>query len=212
MNVEETKALLQRLRHYGDNDRDAACALIEQLETDLYATEGRRLTLARQLDSANGCISDWVKFGAEVTEALGLKVMSPKDIKAAISRLIEDRARFPDRPDDIGRMIGSRFNNLKAEAKDNEDAWRRAQALAGLYARDAARWRAIEHVFHLTDKVGARTGKWAVKLSARWSAWVDGNHDSVTQAVDAYVEQSAAAQPAEVPSPGSTQDNPKEKT
>jgi hypothetical protein len=35
-------------------------------------------------------------------------------------RLIEDRARFPDRPDDIGRMIGCHFGNLKA-GKDAAD-------------------------------------------------------------------------------------------
>ena len=45
----------------------------------------------------------------------------------ALERLIEDRARFPDRPDDIGAMIGAHFSNLRAMADTNEEAWRRTQ-------------------------------------------------------------------------------------
>lgn len=45
----------------------------------------------------------------------------------ALERVIEDRARFPDRPDDIGAMIGAHFNNLRAIANTNEEAWRRTQ-------------------------------------------------------------------------------------
>ena len=45
----------------------------------------------------------------------------------ALERLIEDRARFPDRPDDIGAMIGAHFSNLRARADTNEEAWRRTQ-------------------------------------------------------------------------------------
>ena len=45
-------------------------------------------------------------------------------LRAENIRLIEDRARFPDRPDDIGRIIGAHVENLKAAAAHNEDAWR----------------------------------------------------------------------------------------
>lgn len=45
----------------------------------------------------------------------------------ALERVIEDRARFPDRPDDIGAMIGAHFSNLRAIANTNEEAWRRTQ-------------------------------------------------------------------------------------
>jgi len=45
----------------------------------------------------------------------------------ALERVIEDRARFPGRPDDIGAMIGAHFNNLRAIANTNEEAWRRTQ-------------------------------------------------------------------------------------
>ena len=45
-------------------------------------------------------------------------------LRAENIRLIEDRARFPDRPDDIGRIIGAHVENLKAAAAHNEEAWR----------------------------------------------------------------------------------------
>lgn len=40
--TDDTKALLQRLRHYGDNDRDAACTLIEQQAADLKVRQQRQ--------------------------------------------------------------------------------------------------------------------------------------------------------------------------
>jgi hypothetical protein len=61
-------------------------------------------------------------------------------LRAENARLIEDRARFPDRPDDIGRMVGSYINNLKAAAKTHEEAWHRAQTLADARAKD------VEHL------------------------------------------------------------------
>lgn len=87
LSVEAQRDLLKRLRYYGDNDRDAACALIEQLGADLYAAEGRADKLARDLASTRDCVSGWVTFGSNVTEALGLRVMSPKQILAQIARL-----------------------------------------------------------------------------------------------------------------------------
>lgn len=57
----------------------------------------------------------------------------------ALERVIEDRARFPDRPDDIGAMIGAHFNNLRAIANTNEKAWRRTQLHADV---EIARLRA----------------------------------------------------------------------
>lgn len=43
----------------------------------------------------------------------------PSDV---IRKLIEDRARFPDKPDLVGRMVGSQFGNLRA-AKDSSDRY-----------------------------------------------------------------------------------------
>lgn len=64
-----------------------------------------------------------------------------EELRADKARLVEDRARFPDRPDDIGRMLTAHYGSLKATAKANEDAWRRVQRIADEHARDAARYR-----------------------------------------------------------------------
>lgn len=63
-------------------------------------------------------------------------------LAAENERLKEDRARFPDRPDDIGRMIEAHIGNLKAGKKSAEDladkAFDRAfRAEAALAAKDA---------------------------------------------------------------------------
>ena len=45
----------------------------------------------------------------------------------AIEAMVEERARFPDRPDWVGDMIGAHIGNLKAAAEGHEKAWRRTQ-------------------------------------------------------------------------------------
>ncbi|WP_225773232.1 hypothetical protein [Pseudomonas sp. Marseille-Q5115] len=45
-------------------------------------------------------------------------------LRAEVERLIEDRARFPDKPDDIGVMIGAHIANLKKRAESAEDSLR----------------------------------------------------------------------------------------
>ena len=56
-----------------------------------------------------------------------------------LERLIEERARFPDRPDYVGAMIGAHFSNLRSKAETNENAWRRTQLRADV---EVARLRA----------------------------------------------------------------------
>lgn len=58
-------------------------------------------------------------FGA-ICAALAIERERAEKAEKENVRLIEDRARFPDRPDDIGRMIGCHFGNLKA-GKDAAD-------------------------------------------------------------------------------------------
>jgi hypothetical protein len=48
-------------------------------------------------------------------------------LRAENAQLIEDRARFPDRPAAIGNMIGAHIGNLKAKADAAEDAYRKVQ-------------------------------------------------------------------------------------
>ncbi|MFO3720565.1 hypothetical protein [Pseudomonas sp. HLMP] len=82
----------------------------------------------------NGNIRIW----STNCEAVGIKVMQEEGkhavplfthatpgeverLRAENIRLIEDRARFPDRPDDIGRMITCHIGNLKNQTKSAED-------------------------------------------------------------------------------------------
>ncbi len=59
------------------------------------------------------------------------------------ARLIEDRARFPDKPDDIGNMIGAHIGNLKAGKEQAESYARKWAAKADLLRKDAERWRYV---------------------------------------------------------------------
>lgn len=58
-----------------------------EAERKLYQAQGRINALERELASSQGCVSEWVAFGSSVTDALGLRVMSPKAILAQISML-----------------------------------------------------------------------------------------------------------------------------
>jgi len=54
-------------------------------------------------------------------------------------RLIEDRARFPDRPDDVGNMIHAHIKNLERKAQHAESAYDRLRAeLSALREREKA--------------------------------------------------------------------------
>ena len=71
---------------------------------------------------------------------VNMDAMLMDEAATAIERLIEDRARLPDRPDWVGSMIGSHFDNLRAKADANEEAWRRTQLHADVHVarlRDA---------------------------------------------------------------------------
>ena len=57
----------------------------------------------------------------------------------AIEAMVEERARFPDRPDWVGDMINAHIGNLKAAAEGHEKAWRRTQLHADV---EIARLRA----------------------------------------------------------------------
>ena len=79
---------------------------------------------------------DAIKEAADEIERLQTRVA---ELEQENARLIEDRARFPDRPGDIGRMIGAHIGNLKS-AKSSSDKY------AAKYRdeRDAAQRRIAE--------------------------------------------------------------------
>lgn len=76
----------------GEESHEEGCELGKmqaravEAERKLYYAEGRIHALERDLVSSQGCVSEWVAFGSNVTEALGLRVMSPKMILAEIER------------------------------------------------------------------------------------------------------------------------------
>ena len=72
-----------------------------------------------------------------------LCVAEMRRLAAENERLIEDRARFPDRPDDIGRMISAHIGNLKTSIKTHEQAWRDQLLRADALQRDADRYRFV---------------------------------------------------------------------
>ena len=79
---------------------------------------------------------DAIKEAADEIERLQTRVA---ELEQENARLIEDRARFPDRPGDIGRMIDAHIGNLKS-AKSSSDKY------AAKYRdeRDAAQRRIAE--------------------------------------------------------------------
>lgn len=93
-----TEDLITRLQTEADQCRndgaddiarllDEAVNQLTIVGRQLFETEGRASALSRGLASAQGCISEWVKFGSNVTAALGLQVLSPKDALQAITEL-----------------------------------------------------------------------------------------------------------------------------
>lgn len=70
------------------------------------------------------CARSWKALG--ITEYTGKSIPEHiAQLTAQLARLIEDRARFPDRPDDIGCMIAAHIENLKSAAARHEENWRR---------------------------------------------------------------------------------------
>lgn len=56
-------------------------------------------------------------------------------LKAEIHTVVSDRARFPDKPDGVGRILGAHVENLKSEARGNFEAWRLALARESIALR-----------------------------------------------------------------------------
>jgi len=117
-----------------------------------YAGLSRRLgALAYHIQQTGTADSQDAQTCLEVAYALSTLLERNKQIAALEAerdalaaeneRLKEDRARFPDKPDDIGRMIEAHIGNLKAGKKNAEDladkAFNRAfRAEAALAERD----------------------------------------------------------------------------
>lgn len=65
------------------------------------------------------------------------------ELRAQLATVLEDRARFPDKPDMIGNMISAHYGNLKAKAEAAEEHARRLH-LEKIVATQNARRQALE--------------------------------------------------------------------
>lgn len=65
-----------------------------------------------------------------------------KELEADKARLCEDRLRFPDRPDDVGRMIEANLENIKHLATVHEQNWRSETIRTGALSNENERLKA----------------------------------------------------------------------
>jgi hypothetical protein len=105
-------------------------------------------------------------------------------LRAENARLIEDRARFPDRPDDIGNMIGAHIGNLEAKADATEVAYHKVQlaldvsraqneALTWLVSKELVAHRMVD------------TGLWMIVTGEGYPAIDGSEHETALAAIDA---------------------------
>jgi len=118
-------------------DRWACCAIVETPGAEQAWLELRAVVKAAQPAEAEVVRDYLAKFAEgeveaktaieELQDALSAVTAERDRLLSENARLIEDRARFPDRPDDIGHMIGSHIGNLKAgkvQAEKYARKWR----------------------------------------------------------------------------------------
>ena len=95
---------------------------------------------------------------SQAAEIIAAKDKEINQLKADKQRLVEDRARFPDRPDDIGRMIEAEIGNRKeAEKQANHFAElyrKRAEAAEAKLAQYEAQEPKIYASFDTKDEDG----------------------------------------------------------
>jgi len=77
-----------------------------------------------------------------------------EDLRAQLALVLEDRARFPDRPDAIGSMINAHYGNLKAKAEAAEEHCRRLH-LEKTVGISEARLSALEEAAKVADEAAA---------------------------------------------------------
>lgn len=121
-----------------------------------------------------------------------------EELAAEVERLKEDRARFPDRPDDIGRMIEAHIGNLKEGKKSAEAladkafdrALRAEAALAEVKRENEALRDVLEHVTELlvdtwnTNMEGDPERQMAVRDARAALAQGQGGSDDTLQTGD----------------------------
>ncbi|MEZ1836192.1 hypothetical protein, partial [Pseudomonas aeruginosa] len=77
---------------------------------------GHKKTCDRVAAELTTAFRDGEFVGKGLYDALAAEAQA---LREEVARLLEDRARFPDKPDDIGRMIGAHIENLKHVADES---------------------------------------------------------------------------------------------
>lgn len=80
--------------------------------------------------------TDWRGRAKEIVEEARDEITR---LRAQLDTVLEDRARFPDKPDMIGNMIGAHYGNLKAKAEAAEEHARRLHLEKTVALQDARR-------------------------------------------------------------------------
>ncbi|MNF95871.1 hypothetical protein D3C84_786400 [compost metagenome] len=97
-------------------------------------------------DLYHSCNQDTIVVNADQYDAAQSQLAA---LRGELAKVIEDRARFPDRPDFIGHMIGSHIGNLKAgkESSDNyARKWYDRMTVAEQRLADAERRNAVADI------------------------------------------------------------------
>lgn len=114
------------------------------------------------------CFEEFTKLGPLYTHSDPGEV---ERLRAENIRLIEDRARFPDRPDDIGCMITCHIGNLKNQAKSAEDYARKWRWELEAVSRKLDTANALLQEFcDRVDRGEVRSNKSYAKFKAHLSA------------------------------------------
>lgn len=79
---------------------------------------------------------DWRGRAKEIVEEARDEITL---LRTQLAIVLEDRARFPDKPDMIGSMIGAHYGNLKAKAEAAEEHARRLHLEKTVALQDARR-------------------------------------------------------------------------
>ncbi|HCA5794814.1 apolipoprotein A1/A4/E family protein [Pseudomonas aeruginosa] len=104
--------------------------------------------------------ADYAKLEAEV-----------KALRGEVVRLLEDRARFPDRPDDIGRMIGAHIENLKHVAEASRRMCLKAMRERDVVEQDLETLRA--RVVVVPERKLLNAGVPGLNRNSGWNACLD---------------------------------------
>lgn len=181
------RALIERLEQFGEGSTPGRTVRKDALE-QLYASctqpaeqyQGEPVALPERKEVVeewatpggpyraegwNACLDEIAKLGPLYTHADSGEV---ERLRAENIRLIEDRARFPDRPDDIGRMITCHIGNLKNQVKSSEDYARKWRWGLEAAERKLAELEAL--CWGLIGSSGKKRAQYLEKLQASLSA------------------------------------------